>query len=395
MALTARQVRFTKALKVIGLKKLFKQLPKDVRKVFIENYRLKTIAFDYDQTDISSCTMYEYCKELLNKEAFSLIKRESITLSLLVTDINSIHGLIRSLDFKDLKEKHNKILATLEETIGEIMEENLTKYLTKFVRKLENIQTNVNGSFYNTFYHYQFKTRDLLNISIIKKPPISKIVDIDGKRRSVFRLIDNTRIAGLSIEGTYDIIEWDGQDLKGVPGTDPNKTYPVYLQKHVFERLKERLNCRKSFNGLLNYCIYHSLDEPTFVVNGSNILVPITLGDTGYKVGYLGCIIQEDIVIIKTFFFITMDGTPEGNRLKERFGLTRVDKEYLKIDSIQAFYNSDIDKHPDIKQMFEDCGCGHLIALNSDLDLAFSEDGLFKKKNKYDADFLKNYISVK
>ena len=46
---------------------------------------------------------------------------------------------------------------------------------------------------------------------------------------------------------------------------------------------------------------------------------------------------MEDSVLIHTFLFLTMDGTPEGTELWRQLRLSRGDKAYLGLDDIVTF----------------------------------------------------------
>ncbi|MFN8135647.1 MAG: hypothetical protein U0Z17_10660 [Bacteroidales bacterium] len=63
--------------------------------------------------------------------------------------------------------------------------------------------------------------------------------------------------------------------------------------------------------------------------------------------------------------FSQNNGTPEGDRLLANTGLGKLDKQYLNIDKLSTFYNSDIAENPIIKQIFVNAGCGDLFEIGS------------------------------
>jgi hypothetical protein len=83
----------------------------------------------------------------------------------------------------------------------------------------------------------------------------------------------------------------------------------------------------------------------------------------GRKIGYFVALIFPHMILIKTFLFLTMQGTPEAERLREKLGLCRVDVERYKLDRFHTFVGSDIAKDPFLFKILSECGCGHLISL--------------------------------
>ncbi len=71
--------------------------------------------------------------------------------------------------------------------------------------------------------------------------------------------------------------------------------------------------------------------------------------------------ILDDKVVVRTFLFLTMDGTPEGARLRSQLRLRRDDKEYLELDTFYAFVHSDLKQDPDLVRVLSECGCGQLF----------------------------------
>jgi hypothetical protein len=88
----------------------------------------------------------------------------------------------------------------------------------------------------------------------------------------------------------------------------------------------------------------------------------------GTKAGYFVVDVVDGIVIVKTFLFLTNNGTPEGALLWKNTGLKMLDKKYLAIDKLSTFITSDIVKNEQINKIFTDAGCESLLELHSKIN---------------------------
>jgi len=93
-------------------------------------------------------------------------------------------------------------------------------------------------------------------------------------------------------------------------------------------------------------------------------LVEYRLG--GHKFGYFVFKALDDMYVAKTFLFLTMDGTPEGQKLWEKLRLTKRDKQYTGLDKLGTFVLSDIKDDPELVAVFEECGCAHLFDMTEE-----------------------------
>jgi hypothetical protein len=110
-----------------------------------------------------------------------------------------------------------------------------------------------------------------------------------------------------------------------------------------------------------------SLREPHIAERqGTDLLVEYRL--QGSRLGYLIVTPLPDMVVVRTFKFLTMAGTPEALKLRARLGLSRRDIDWLRLDELAAFTQTDLGWDDELRELFEECGCGHLFALD-DLDL--------------------------
>lgn len=134
----------------------------------------------------------------------------------------------------------------------------------------------------------------------------------------------------------------------------------VYIQSHALERLSERMDC--FWTGYAHANMHISIrDTKVFYDNNNKILIEYRLDDV--KAGYFRADIIDGIILIRTFLFITHNGTPEGEKLIKNTGLQKLDIKYLAIDKLSTFMSYDIGDNEEIKKIFREAGCQCLIDL--------------------------------
>jgi hypothetical protein len=154
--------------------------------------------------------------------------------------------------------------------------------------------------------------------------------------------------------------------LLGVKYTGAEERYlPVYVTEHALNRLEERIADIR-FKGYSQLEILTALtDEASkrqvIWMKDNRLLIEYRL--MNFKIGYLIASIQEDVVLVRTFLLLTANMTPEGNILQEQLGLQKLDHQYLGIDKLSTFINSDILDNEDICNLFIKAGCAPLLDL--------------------------------
>jgi len=139
---------------------------------------------------------------------------------------------------------------------------------------------------------------------------------------------------------------------------------PVYVSTHAMDALNERALFVEDGHGYLCDAIFFSLllAEKTYSTRERNrYLVEYTI--FGWKLGYLVVEVESDRVVVVTFLFLTMEGTPEAEMLWRKLRLQRPDKEHLELDRIQTFLLTDISKDAELVKILSECGCGHLFKI--------------------------------
>lgn len=157
------------------------------------------------------------------------------------------------------------------------------------------------------------------------------------------------------------------------------KPVKVYIQDHAINRIKERLKI--TYTGDMFYSIGLSLINPKVACKDDDSYF-LELHFNKNKVGYLIASFADDAVLIKSFKFITMSGTPEYQILKNKFKASRKDFEYLGMDTID-FINSDAFKDPELRQIFKSCNLSHLFELKKQLKFDEPEFSIADDIKKY------------
>jgi|GEM_PF-4692453 len=176
-------------------------------------------------------------------------------------------------------------------------------------------------------------------------------LNIDGATRPVFRCCKKEGGQGLRY------LDVPGDLLGKGP---ESKSIPLYIQRHAVERLEERLGIHNQ--AFLSMIRAESLDRPIVSRrNDGSFLIEVRLGLK--RIGYFVAEMCGNMLIIRTFLFLTMQGTPESDLLRSELSLRRADIEYTMLDSFLAFANSDMKNDKTLVALFDKCGCGHLFSL--------------------------------
>ena len=166
----------------------------------------------------------------------------------------------------------------------------------------------------------------------------------------------------------------------------PGKMLNVYIQSHALNRLVERLDGIEI--GVLTYNVLNLFNEPKICRNRRGVLL-IEYNIFGDKVGYFVCEIVDEKVILKTFLFLTHNGTPEADKLQATMGLMKEDISYLGIDKLSTFLLSDIADNERLKQLFIDAGCESLFVFDKEMYKPFDKKSPISK-----AEMIARYLQL-
>ena len=129
--------------------------------------------------------------------------------------------------------------------------------------------------------------------------------------------------------------------------------FDVYFQDHAVQRLAERLP------GVRPSAVIFALAGRQFFWKGNNVFIGYPPGDQ--RLGYFVGNIIGNKIVIRTFKFLTMNGTPEAKLLWQKLRLEKNLMHKYKFDDLATFTSSDMKNHPELRDILSDCGCGHLL----------------------------------
>jgi hypothetical protein len=175
----------------------------------------------------------------------------------------------------------------------------------------------------------------------------------------------------------------------GMKGPGMDKVRPVYISEHALNRLDERTGCASSGYMQMFLC-YSVLKGSVQKTNDGRMLLGFEVFD--HKIGYLVLSIQKNSILIHTFLLLTANSTPEGKKLRTQLGLQKADHQYLGIDKLSTFVNSDILQHDDVCELFRNAGCESLLKVCEYL----KEEELWQQDGEQIrlAERMKNYLKT-
>lgn len=168
------------------------------------------------------------------------------------------------------------------------------------------------------------------------------------------------------------------KELFGLKSNDSNTSMEVYIQSHAIIRLCQRIDCVDE--SVIFFWLLTSLFEP-HILKGDDNKFLIEYGLLGIRLGYLVADIDDGIVLIRTFLFLTQSGTPQGKKLKELYKLKKLDITYLEIDRLSTFVATNFRENNELSEVFTQAGCRDLLDIYANKVIT----GLCDTKNKHSA----------
>jgi hypothetical protein len=175
-------------------------------------------------------------------------------------------------------------------------------------------------------------------------------------------LYDQTRPAfRLGIPYPDDGVTWCWLKVQNPDHDHSPSRYLLYIQSHAILRMFERLESIDQEAIMYNF--YSSFVKPEILLINGKVLIRYNFFKK--KLGYFLADFAEGKLLIKTFLFVTNEGTPEAMKLQEIAGLGKLDIKYWNIDKLQKFLQSDIVSNPVLKKIFSEAGCSDLFTLET------------------------------
>jgi hypothetical protein len=206
-----------------------------------------------------------------------------------------------------------------------------------------------------------------LTMTLYAEKPAMKYVRLHNKTSGGSRPMH--RVGTANVWNGIEWTSWSREVLKGhwqeELGIEGEAQWPVFVQSHALKQLHERLNAY-AYADWAEHWMHESLKRPKIVsrLSGDQLLVAYEV--LGKRLGYLVVAVGKEWVGVRTFLFLTMEQTPEGKLLERRLRMTRKEVEYWKLHELSRYTQTDLKDDPKLRQLFSECGCGHLFELAED-----------------------------
>lgn len=235
----------------------------------------------------------------------------------------------------------------------------VTHMLSVYVHDANILLSDLNHSVYTadsstTAVYDSNATSNDVYIQTFKPKKI--LLMIEGERRSL------TQLAW--IEWKDDQAEWTLAKVKpsalGFEAGALEIPLQVYVQQHALNKLQERIDITP---GIMHFGMFAAFMEPEInhVKYDRYSLVEFSL--SRQKVGYFLVTLHEDKLVIRTFLFLTNDGTPEGKKLEKLLEIDKLDKKHLMIDRLPTLNSYHLETNEKLSKLFIQAGCGSLLKL--------------------------------
>ncbi len=377
----------------IGDESLFDIIPAK-HKEFLLRYKLHNLKVRAEGEN-TLCPKYlkeieKAAKSYLSDTKFEIIKGSGRTISF--SDYGTIGislcMLAKALNADDMKvegmERFNEFIRVEEDLYKEYVEE-----LQKCVNYIMLLMTTRDDKFvYTVNFELSSKSNPAdLGTTIYMKSyplPVKHFIHNNVSRPAValtFSLNELVMLIEIPIEH--------------LPGESIMKGFkiPVYIQMHAIDRLLQR-TCLCTWGFARTFVSASIMMQHKILKDHKGDLL-IEFYIYHAKAGYLVANVIDGMVVIRTFLFLTNNGTPEGKKLEEQTGLQKEDKKYLGIDNLRSLAFSDLLEDKKACDVFRKAGCGSLVELcarlkkNDDIAWEKIEDGT----QTHISDIFLNYFS--
>jgi len=299
----------------------------------------------------------ETLSTLLSDPAFHIVEQNIPLKTMLSEGLTLIHfvSMMAKNRFprsEELRAVFKPFLITTNSYYGDISDQLATLLFLMDVR---------NGNYREGFIHADRTQTNIGNVQATAntifvhsiKPIIDKVI-IEGNKREIIA-VNRFVPRGISLQVKFK------PSAIGLQ-CDTDETLPLYIQRHALQRLDERLGLQA--NNVHAHLFFSLFDQPVNYVLGNGCTL-IEFNMYEYKVGYLVTILHDDKLVIRSFLFLTNDGTPEGRKLRALTGLAKRDKKYLEIDKLSTFTAYRIHEDEELSALFREAGCGSLLDAKS------------------------------
>jgi hypothetical protein len=348
---------YERILPLVGAKDLFQRLPEPTREGIRRlRYPSPEICFgdDFNQADERE-NVRVAVTQALDRFTFKTGDGHEISARDCFRVVFSLREAINLLQVKPPDGSLSLQVAQTRKKLGAFCDELVEKQLMSLLldmdlalAKFTRIDTAI--YWYEPKYERIGPGKGLFRITLHKSP--SERIDIlhNGTRRRAFRCGASFGPLG---------VKWVNVPAS-LFGINESGNYPLYVQSHAIRNLHERVPIGDG--GLVHDAMWQSLYSPKVAQNHKGeYLIEYRCFD--YKLGYFVAEVVEQSILVTTFLFLTMQGTPEAISLFDRLRLKRPDIEQLGLDSLGNYLFTDLQKDSELVSIFDTCGCGHLLKM--------------------------------
>jgi hypothetical protein len=348
---------YERVLPLVGARELFQRLPEPTR----ENIRRLRFpdpkvccADDFDRADEREWVQ-KAVSETLDRFSFKTSDGHAISARECFRVVFSLREAINVLPV-DPPDGSVALLAAqarknVAAVFGEMMNEQLVLLFLNMDMALSEF-TRIDTAIYWYEPKYERVGAGKGLFTVILHKSLAERIDIllNGVRRRAFRCGASFGPLG---------VNW--VDLPAsLFGINESVNYPLYVQSHAIKNLHERMPIGD--DGLVHDAMWQSLSSANVTRNHrGEYLIEYRFAD--HKLGYFVAEVVDQSILVTTFLFLTMQGTPEAVSLFDRLRLRRPDIEQLGLDSLANYLFTDLQKDSELVAMLEACGCGHLVKL--------------------------------
>jgi hypothetical protein len=292
---------------------------------------------------------------LQNEESNILIKERSISINDYYSVCMTVFYMLckmKATDFKDA----TKVMTTLNAFLmDEVLKKQVDELLYTVLLAIGAEQSDIRTVVYCFRFYWQQHERQKFGIqniiSINNFKPETRIIALDNNKRTIYKVFWAFPNGGIE----YAKLKPKALNTIQIKTDAPKE---VYIQTHALNRLAERIDSLPW--GLVQAFMHISIRDAKMIIkHNNNLLIEFYFYE--YKLGYFVVDIEDEVIVIRTFLFLTNGGTPEGQKLDKNTGLQKLDKNYLGIDKLSTFMASDISSNPEIRNIFDEAGCSILI----------------------------------
>ena len=348
---------YEKILPLVGAKDLFQRLPEATREG-IRRLRFPSpeICFgdDFNQADERE-NVREAVARALHQFRFRTGDGHEIVAQDCFRVVFSLREAINLLRVKPPDGSLSLLVAQTRKKLGAVCDELVDKQLISLfldmdlaLAKFTRIDTVI--YWYEPKYERVGPGKGLFIITLHKSPPDRIGILHNGERRRAFRCGASFGPLG---------VKWVDVPAS-LFGITESGNYPLYVQSHAIRNLHERVPI--SDGGFVHDAMWQSLNSPKVTQNHKGkYLIEYWFFD--YKLGYFVAEVVEQSILVTTFLFLTMQGTPEAISLFDHLRLRRPDIEQLGLDSLENYLLTDLQKDSELASIFDACGFGHLLKM--------------------------------